>query len=169
VDYVGRSPIPFPVLVVGKVAFVACSLFLLVKAFAVDTMLFDSLYTRALGVLLYFAGFLVVIVSLLQLGQSAAVGLPERETELKTHGLYRFTRNPIYLGAFIMCAGSCLFSIHIVNILLFTIAVGVHDRIVSKEEQFLEKRFGQQWLEYKQRVPRYVGRMRKSVLRHDSA
>jgi protein-S-isoprenylcysteine O-methyltransferase Ste14 len=113
----------------------------------------------AAGVILYVAGISLVVMALSHLRKSAAVGLPERSTKLQTHGLYHLTRNPVYLGAFVMCAGSSLFSIHPLNILLFAIAVGVHMRIVTKEEEFLERRFGQQWLDYKQRVPRYIGRL----------
>jgi protein-S-isoprenylcysteine O-methyltransferase Ste14 len=161
-DYIGKSPISVPILILGKVAFICCSVFFLVKMFAIDTMLFDAIFTNILGVIFYAVGLLTVIVSLLQLGRSATVGIPDRDTELKTHGMYRLTRNPVYVGAFMMCAGSCLFSIHIVNVLLMAITVEVHLRIVTKEEQFLEKRFGKQWSDYKQKVPRFVGRIRRS-------
>ena len=160
-DLIGKSPVPVPILVIGKVAFFCCSLFFLVKMLAVDAMLFESGFTQSLGLTLYLAGFLIMIISLFQLGQSTAVGLPERETELKTHGMYRFTRNPIYLGGFVLCTGSCFFSIHPLNFLLFAITALVHHRIITREEQFLENRFGNRWLTYKQKVPRYMGRIRR--------
>lgn len=156
-DYIGKSPVPLPVLILGKIAFLGCGLFVIVKWIRPEAMLFDSAFTRVAGIVVYAAGLAMLIVSIAQLGRSIAVGLPERETRLKTDGLYRFTRNPIYLGAFIMCAGSCLISIHPVNVLLFMIAVAVHVLIVIREEEFLERRFGQSWLDYAQRVPRFIG------------
>ena len=57
-----------------------------------------------------------------------------------------------------MCAGSCLYSIHVVNFLLLVITVAIHHSFVLKEEQFLEKRFGNNWLDYKKRVHRYLGK-----------
>jgi protein-S-isoprenylcysteine O-methyltransferase Ste14 len=167
-DFIGKSPISTPVLIIGKVTLFACFVFFLVKTFAIDTMLYDSILTQTVGVVLYVGGLVILIVAIVQLGQSVAVGIPERSTELKTQGLYRLTRNPIYVGAFIMCAGSCLYAIHVVNFLLFAVAIGIHHQIVTKEEQFLEKRFGQQWIEYKQRVPRYVGRMRHTHTHHSN-
>lgn len=167
-DVIGKSPISVPAIVIGKVALFACSLFFIAKFLNIDAMLYDSTSTSISGMVLYVVGIFLVILSLIQLGQSAAVGIPERDTKLITHGLYRFTRNPIYLGAFIMCAGSCLFSIHIINFLLFAIAVGVHHQIVIKEEEFLEKRFGRRWLDYEQQVPRYVG-VRRSHPRRSGA
>ena len=165
----GKSPIPLPFFVIGKIALFACALFFIVRRLKLDTMLYDSPCTRTVGVVLYAIGLLIVIVSLLQLGQSAAVGIPERYTELKTHGMYRLSRNPIYLGAFISCAGSCFFSIHVANFLFFAVAVVVHVWIVTKEEEFLEKRFGQQWLDYRQQVPRFMGKFWRSGSHRDSA
>jgi len=159
-DLIGKSPVSIPLLLLGKTAFLACSFFFLVKAFALDAMLFDSPLTRAVGMALSLVGCLTVAVSLIGLGRSTAVGLPERDTELKTGGLYRFTRNPIYLGGFLICVGSCLYAMHVVNVLLCALAAAVHMRIVRREELFLERRFGEQWLAYKRRVPRYLGRIR---------
>ena len=159
VDLIGKSPISVPVFITGKIAFLACAVFFIVKIFAVDTMLYDSGFTQVFGASLYAVGLGTVILSILQLGRSTSVGIPDKETELKTGGIYGTSRNPIYFGAFVMCAGSCLFSIHLVNLLLFVTTIVVHVRIVKKEEEFLEKRFGRQWLEYKQRIPRYIGRI----------
>jgi protein-S-isoprenylcysteine O-methyltransferase Ste14 len=166
-DPIGKSPVPAPILIFGKVAMVSCWLFFIVKVQGVDAMLYDSVVTEAIGVVVFVAGLALVVFSFVYLGQSVSIGIPEEKTELKTHGVYRLSRNPMYLGAFLMCAGSCLFAIHLVNFVLFTITIGVHHSIVKKEEQFLEKRFGQRWLEYKKRVPRYVGRIgAASAARH---
>ena len=136
-DIIGKSPVPVLVLIIGKIALLCCVFFFIVKSLSPETMLYDSIVTRVVGIVLYALGLAVVIVSLVQLGQSTAVGLPDRNTELKTQGLYGFTRNPIYLGAFIVCIGSCFYSIHPVNLLLCAIVIGIHLRIVKREEEFL--------------------------------
>ncbi len=159
-DIIGKSPVPVPFLIIGKLALLVCFLFFLVKAAYPDTVLYDSSATRILGIIFFASGLLFVIVSLVQLGQSAAVGFPERETDLRTTGLYRYSRNPVYVGAFMMCLGSCLYSIHLINFIACAIGVAVHMRIVQKEEEFLEKRFGTLWLDYRRRVPRYLGIIR---------
>jgi protein-S-isoprenylcysteine O-methyltransferase Ste14 len=156
VDLIGKSPVPVVVLVIGKLALLLCVFFFIVKFLRPDAMLYDSLATRAVGIVLYAMGLTIVLAALVQLGQSTAVGLPERNTTLKTHGLYRFTRNPIYVGGFITCIGSCFYSIHLLNFFLCAIVIGIHLRIVRREGEFLEKRFGQQWLDYKQHIPRFV-------------
>jgi protein-S-isoprenylcysteine O-methyltransferase Ste14 len=158
-DPIGKSPIFVPALIVGKVTMASCWLFFLVKTQDVAAMLYNSVITEVIGVVVFVIGLALVVLSFVYLGQSVSIGLPEEKTELKTNGVYRISRNPLYVGAFLMCAGSCLFAIHLVNFVLFAITFGVHHQIVRKEEQFLEKRFGQRWLEYKARVPRYVGRI----------
>jgi protein-S-isoprenylcysteine O-methyltransferase Ste14 len=168
-EYIGKSPVPLPILIIGKLALFACALFFAVKSFNLGSMIFDSFVTRVFGISLSVVGCTVMLAAIFQLGQSVAVGLPEKTTELRTHGLYGFTRNPIYLGAFIICAGSCFYSIHPVNFMLFAVAVAIHISIVKKEEEFLEKRFGTQWLEYRRQVPRFFGRRRRSDSGHERA
>jgi protein-S-isoprenylcysteine O-methyltransferase Ste14 len=157
-DPIGKSPIPVPVLILGKAAMGFCLLFFAVKTQIADALLYDSVFTQILGVLLAAGGLLLVILGFVFLGRSVSVGLPGEETELKTQGIFRITRNPLYLGGFLACAGSCLYSLHIVNILLCALTVWIHHSIVLKEEKFLEERFGQRWLDYKRRVPRYLGK-----------
>jgi protein-S-isoprenylcysteine O-methyltransferase Ste14 len=154
-EIIGKSPISFPIFILGKLAFLISFLFCFLKWFNIATMFYDSLITQIIGIVLFIAGLIIVIIGVVQLGQSRAFGLPETETILKSNGLYRFSRNPMYFGGFIMCAGSCFFSIHLFNFLCFAIAFGTHFQIIIKEEEFLANRFGQEWIEYKQRVPRF--------------
>lgn len=109
------------------------------------------------GLVVYAVGLILFCFAVFQLGTSIRVGLPNEKTSLKTHGLYRFTRNPIYVSSYIICAGSCMMAIHPLNGLAFAIGAMIHHAIVKKEEEFLEKRFGDEWLAYKQQVPRYLG------------
>ncbi|MBI5474284.1 MAG: isoprenylcysteine carboxylmethyltransferase family protein [Ignavibacteriae bacterium] len=156
-DPLGKSPIPLPLLIIGKTAMIASWLLLFLKSWVSGGILYDSAVTRAAGIFLFTLGSAMAILSIVNLGRSISVGIPQQQTELKTHGLYRISRNPIYLGAFLMCAGSCLYTLHIVNIIFFAITVLEHHAIIKKEELFLEERFGDRWREYKARVPRYVG------------
>jgi protein-S-isoprenylcysteine O-methyltransferase Ste14 len=141
----------------GKIAYLGSALFIIAKDRVTASLLYDGALTGTAGIVLYAAGLMMLLVALAQLGRSTAVGIPERKTELRTHGIYGFTRNPVYVGAFMMCGGSCLFAMHPVNLLLAAVALFIHLRIVRKEEEFLEQRFGPDWQAYKARVPRYLG------------
>jgi len=154
----GKSPIPVPLLILGKIAMLCNWLFFLVKSLNIGTMLYDSKLTQWIGITVYGAGLIFVIPGIIALGKSISVGLPEEQTKLKTGGIYRVSRNPMYFGGFVMCIGSCVYSIHLVNFLLFVITAAIHHSIVLKEEQFLEKRFSNSWLDYKKQVHRYLGK-----------
>jgi protein-S-isoprenylcysteine O-methyltransferase Ste14 len=161
-EILGKSPVSPPVLMLGKVAMFFCCMLPFAPFLHYGPPLAECPLLRIAGITILAGGLSVVIAALIGLGNSAAVGLPDRKTELRTTGLYRFTRNPIYLGAFAMCAGSCLMALHLLNLLLFILTVGIHHTIIRREEAFLEGRFGGAWLEYRRGVPRYFGLIRKS-------
>lgn len=81
----------------------------------------------------------------------------EPSQKIVVDGLYKYTRNPIYLGHFLMIFGEFLlfgyFSllIYLILFMLYTNLV-----IVFIEEKGLEKRFGNEYLMYKNSVPRYL-------------
>jgi len=159
-DALGKSPIPLPMLILGKLTMAGSWSFFFLKSEDASLLLYDSVLTQMIGILLALVGLVIVVFGFVFLGRSVAVGLPEEYTELKTGGIYRFTRNPIYLGVFLICAGSCIFAIHTLNFLLCATTIAIHHWIVTREEQFLEKRFGQAWVEYRRRVSRYIGQSR---------
>jgi protein-S-isoprenylcysteine O-methyltransferase Ste14 len=157
-DILGKSPIAPPLLIIGKLALFACCLFPFASILQVGAPLHTSDLFITTGMVLLVGGLLLLILALSTLGRSVAVGIPERRTELRTRGLYSVSRNPVYLGAFMMCTGSCVMATYPVNFCLFVLAVVIHHRIIRKEEQFLEERFGEAWRDYRARVPRYIGR-----------
>lgn len=161
-DPIGKSPVPTPVLILAKLAMAGCLLFFLLRPHVIDSLLYDPTPTQSIGAFLAALGVLLVISGFVYLGKSVSVGLPEGKTELKTSGIFHITRNPLYLGGFLACAGSCLYCPHLVNVILCVLTIAIHHRIIQKEEDFLEERFGEQWLGYKRRVPRYLGMIRHS-------
>jgi len=106
--------------------------------------------------LLLWIGTGIVIAAFYSLGESLKVGLPIEETKLKTHGIYRFSRNPLYAGVCLINIASCLYFPDLVNIVFTIFGLYIHHQIVIGEEKFLESRFGSAWEEYHDKVRRYV-------------
>jgi len=82
-------------------------------------------------------------------------------TELNTSGPYARTRNPLYLGNFLITVGLCVIAHD--PILLAVVAVlfaAQYRAIVAAEEQFLRGRFGARFEEYRGHVPRFLPRLR---------
>jgi protein-S-isoprenylcysteine O-methyltransferase Ste14 len=78
-------------------------------------------------------------------------------TALVTGGVYRFTRNPIYLALAVLYAGSALALDSVVALsllppLLALVQVGV----IRREERYLEAKFGDEYRRYKASVRRWV-------------
>jgi protein-S-isoprenylcysteine O-methyltransferase Ste14 len=92
------------------------------------------------------------------LGTPAPIDAPKN---LVVKGLYRFVRNPMYVGVFCLIASRAVYfwSFAVVLYLVF-VATCVQLFIVFYEEPTLRKVFGEQYLEYCQRVPRWIPRIR---------
>lgn len=81
---------------------------------------------------------------------------------LITHGPFAYVRNPLYLGNFLLSLGLCLMAWAWVPwmLLLFIGLFGwQYWSIISLEEEHLHLRFGAQYTEYLQNVPRFVPRL----------
>lgn len=139
---------------------------LLVVAIAITVILqwfaplpfFPSLPSRILGGILVISG--------LALGMPAFRGMLKAKTSPNPHrptnalvfeGTYRITRNPMYLSMLIIYAGISTFLqnpwfIPFLSILawLFT------SWVIIPEEEYLEKKFGQEYLNFKSRVRRWI-------------
>jgi protein-S-isoprenylcysteine O-methyltransferase Ste14 len=102
------------------------------------------------------ASLLVLVLSFVHLGRSLRMGLPQEPTKLKTAGIYRLSRNPMYLSLFLLCVASSLYVINPLNILSTLAAILIHHRIVLAEERFLQQTFGDAFRDYRARVRRYV-------------
>jgi protein-S-isoprenylcysteine O-methyltransferase Ste14 len=78
-------------------------------------------------------------------------------TEFVAIGPYKYVRNPMYIGGFILLVGFGLYH-HSLSILIFFIVLLFlfHLFVVFVEEPQLEKRFGKSYIEYKNSVKRWI-------------
>ena len=81
---------------------------------------------------------------------------PSNATKLITDGVYKFSRNPMYLGLLILQIGlgMLLSVIHITFFSLFTYVV-LKYYVIIPEEKYLEEKFGEKYLNYKISVRRW--------------
>ena len=81
----------------------------------------------------------------------------DEATVLVTEGFYRHTRNPMYMGMFLMLAGvAFLFGSIGAFLPVFLFVLIIRNNFVLGEERFLEASFGQQYLNYKSTVRRWL-------------
>ena len=76
---------------------------------------------------------------------------------LVTTGIYRWTRNPIYLGFLLAYGGIGVAALSPwILILTLPLAVTVRYGVVAREEAYLERRFGDAYRDYRRRVRRWL-------------
>ncbi|HAB08783.1 MAG TPA: isoprenylcysteine carboxylmethyltransferase family protein, partial [Alcanivorax sp.] len=100
----------------------------------------------------------VLLTALLQLARARTTVMPHRAARtLITGGVFRLSRNPIYL-AFALLHLACALSLGSPGMLLMLVAVlwVMHSHVIAAEEAFHAQRFGAQWQAYRQRVRRWL-------------
>jgi protein-S-isoprenylcysteine O-methyltransferase Ste14 len=90
------------------------------------------------------------------LGTPAPIDMPRR---LVVKGLYRFVRNPMYVGVAWFVAGQAImFGSMPVGIYIACVWLCSHFFVVFYEEPTLRRKFGAEYEEYCRRVPRWLPR-----------
>jgi protein-S-isoprenylcysteine O-methyltransferase Ste14 len=80
--------------------------------------------------------------------------------KLVTRGLYSYVRNPMYIGATLLLIGlGILFASRAILIYALAFLVITHTVVVLYEEWALSRKFGGDYLAYKQAVPRWIPRV----------
>ena len=76
---------------------------------------------------------------------------------LVTNGIHGWSRNPIYLGMFVIYGGVVVAALNVwMLILALPLAIIVRYGVVAREERYLEQRFGEVYRRYKARVRRWL-------------
>ena len=116
---------------------------------------------RLLGLILFTVGLAVLLVCVRDFyvagkGTLAPWAPPRHLVKV---GLYRWSRNPMYVGVLMILAGWALaFQLRALWIYAAAVMTAFHLRVVIHEEPFLERTHGDAWLRYKASVPRWIGR-----------
>jgi protein-S-isoprenylcysteine O-methyltransferase Ste14 len=118
---------------------------------------FQSEVIAWVGVLFCLAGLLLLVGSLVSFGQSFRVGIDtDHPDKLITTGVFAFSRNPIYVAFALILLGQFLIFSNWILLVYIGAAIWLFHRQVLREEDFLKKHYGKEYLEYCNRVRRYV-------------
>lgn len=104
----------------------------------------------------WFAGFALLYAGRVNSGDSFRLGIPREDSRLTTAGLFRLSRNPMYVGVYATIAAASLSTLNPLVVLLGAFVIAVHHRIVLTEEKHLQDVFCREYSEYCGRVPRYI-------------
>jgi protein-S-isoprenylcysteine O-methyltransferase Ste14 len=110
------------------------------------------------GLALLIIGLIIMIVSQATLWRNYSSTVVIREGhQLITHGIYRFTRNPIYLGGIMaVCIGIPLYTSSLYGFLTMLILIPIILNRVRMEERILSEEFGDAFQKYKETTKKLI-------------
>jgi protein-S-isoprenylcysteine O-methyltransferase Ste14 len=113
---------------------------------------------RVAGMCLIVLNFLIGVPAVITM-RRARTRLDPRHptTAIVTAGPYRYTRNPIYLSFAMLYTGVAFLANSLWAVLLLPAVLMVMSRgVIAREEQYLERKFGAIYLQYKAQVRRWL-------------
>ncbi|HET7156225.1 MAG TPA: isoprenylcysteine carboxylmethyltransferase family protein [Hyphomicrobiaceae bacterium] len=149
-----HAAVPWPPILVGAVL---AGGVLLGRLYPLAWPGMDDLPARIVGYGIGAAGIALVAWGFLTLWRAGTTIMPnQRADRLVTEGAFRFRRNPIYMGEVLIFLGLAELTHNIwFAILAPLLAITLYVLAIRPEEQHLETRFGQAYLDYKGRTRRW--------------
>lgn len=122
-----------------------------------NQMLVNAL--TAVSVLLSILGFCIRAISIgtTPKGTSGRNTKEQVAESLNKTGIYSIIRHPLYLGNYLMWIGIVAFTFNIYFVIIVSLAFWLYyERIMFAEERFLERKFGDAYMEWSKLVPAFI-------------
>lgn len=113
---------------------------------------------RIVGVLVGILGVIFFALATITMKTSWRVGIPEEKTTLITQGIYRFSRNPAFVGFDLLYLSICLMFFNIPLVLVSVWAAVMLHLQILQEEKHMHHMFGEEYDTYKKHTSRYLGK-----------
>jgi protein-S-isoprenylcysteine O-methyltransferase Ste14 len=109
-------------------------------------------------------GFLIAGTFIALAGEAiriASAGYIRKDKDLSRTGPYAYTRNPLYLGSYLMYLGFCIATSNLfVTAAYLPFFFVVYYATIFREESYLRKAFGPEFEQFRAEVPRFFPRLR---------
>ncbi len=113
-------------------------------------------FARPVPISLAIGGIIAVLGLLIRAWSSGHI---RKNQELAVSGPYALTRNPLYLGSFILGLGFTIASgVWWLGLLFIALFLGIYLPVMRVEAEDLKTIFGEQYLEYARQVPLFFPR-----------
>lgn len=156
-NILGRTTIHPLLFYSGKGAgYALWGLFAYSAASGADLSFFDLPILRYAAFAVTAAGAAAAALSFVWLGRSVRLGLPQENTAFVAAGIYRISRNPMYVGFDLFTAGAMLYLANPFVLAAGLYSIIVYHLIILGEERFLLQRFGGEYRAYCGRTRRYL-------------
>ena len=109
------------------------------------------------AVLILIGAWIIISARRMMLRAGTAIRPTIPTTALVTTGPFRFTRNPLYVGATLIYVGIAVAARSLWALALLLVVLAVMQRgVIDREEHYLERKFGADYVRYKERVRRWI-------------
>ena len=117
-------------------------------------------FQTLISIFIVFVGILILLNPVLKFKKSKTTINPikfKKVNKLVTSGIYKYSRNPMYLGLLMIVISSTIFYLNIYSILtpLF-FYLWINRFQIKREEIFLTEKFGKEYLSYKNMTRRWI-------------
>lgn len=120
-------------------------------------MLYENSILLYIGLFVNFIGVLIFTIAAFSMKSSWRVGIDKNtKSSLVTEGIYKFSRNPAFVGFDLMFLGLFTTYPNILTLLILILNLVSFHLLILQEERHLSKMFGAEYTEYKKRTPRYI-------------
>ena len=158
-NQMGMGNKPKKVLYIEKIMSLATVLTMIADVFSIFAAKdFPIAPVRIAGIMLGILAVVFFAAATITMKNSWRVGIPEEKTALVTNGIYKWSRNPTFVGFDLLYLSICLLFF---NIPLFVIsiwaAVMLHLQVLQEEEH-MKKMFGEDYINYMEHTFRYFGK-----------
>lgn len=115
-------------------------------------------YYRYLGILVFILGLSITFYAFYLFKKNKTPIIPGQKPKfMVAEGVYKFTRNPMYLGVTIALLGASIYIGNLLSFLSPVVFLLIMNLIyVPFEEKLMENIFGKNYIEYKEKVRRWV-------------
>lgn len=112
---------------------------------------------KYIGIALLIISLIWVLIAQFQMKNSWRIGIDEKlKTELITSGLFKYSRNPIFLGMLLSLIGLFFTLPTLISLIFFIISTILIQTQIRLEENFLLNQHGKDYLQYKAKVRRFL-------------
>ena len=144
-----------PPLLYGAMFFAAV---LIQKILPLNRTFFYSIPSKIIGSLTILIGLFFTFPALRQFFKTRNTLVTIKPANsLQTTGIYSVSRNPMYISLLLFYTGLSFIIGNWWNLVVLPLLVLiVQEYVIKREEKYLNRRFGQQYLDYKAKVRRWI-------------
>ncbi|GFZ30319.1 hypothetical protein CSC2_08450 [Clostridium zeae] len=162
-DRMGKGSKPKKTLIIEiclKISTILIALIQLISIIFIKKLplILESNTIRYIGFFIALLGVIIFITAMATMRDSWRAGVDNtQKTKLVKAGIYKYSRNPAFVGFYLLYIGISLSFSNVINILFTCATILIFHFQILEEEKFLPTIFGQDYLDYKNSTCRYIG------------